>query len=86
MSLSQDDRSAILDKEVRAYTGKGYQVTVRTATTAQLVKPKRFSFLIALVCLLFFIVPLVFYIFWYIAAKDATVYLDVDQNGKINRR
>ena len=60
-------------------------VLSRTNTSAQLVKPKKFNFLIALICLVLAVLPFILYLLWYIAAKDSTVYITVDDYGKISR-
>ena len=41
--LSREDRSGILEKEVRKYVRRGYRVTNRTDTTVQLAKPEKFG-------------------------------------------
>jgi len=41
--LSREDRSDILEKEVRKYVRRGYRVTSRTDTTVQLIKPKKWG-------------------------------------------
>ena len=41
--LSREDRSGILEKEVRKYVRRGYRVTSRTDTTVQLEKPEKFG-------------------------------------------
>ena len=41
--LSRENRSNILEKEVRKYVRRGYRVTSRTDTTVQLAKPEKFG-------------------------------------------
>ena len=48
---SIEQRTAILDEQIGQLVRRGYRVTSRTPTTAQLVKPKEFSLLWA--CLLY---------------------------------
>lgn len=86
MMFDESSRQAILDKEVEWYVRHGYRVTARTATTAQLVKPKRFSLILALLGLLLLIVGLVIYLLIYASMGDSTVYLSVDPEGKLHRR
>lgn len=60
--LPESERSRLLEKEISIYLPKGFQVQMRTATTAQLVKPKEFNshwvlgwslvLVVGLVCLL----------------------------------
>jgi hypothetical protein len=83
--LAIEQRRDILDKEVRKYVGQGYRVVARTDTTAQLVKPKKFSLFWFLVWALL-IVGWIFYVAWYLAKRDETVYLEVAPDGKIKRR
>ncbi len=40
---SREDRSGILEKEVRKYVRQGYRVTSRTDTTVQLARPEKFG-------------------------------------------
>ena len=41
--LSGEDRSGVLEREVRKYVRRGYRVTSRTDTTVQLEKPEKFG-------------------------------------------
>ena len=83
--LSREDRSDILEKEVRKYVGRGYRVTSRTDTTAQLVKPKKFSKFWAILWFCCLVFPFVIYILWYMAKKDKMVSLEIDKLGRIRR-
>ena len=85
-TLTEYERSAILDKEIERYIRSGYRVVSRTPTTAQLVKPKGFSIIIAFLAFLILIVGLVLYLLWYLAKRDSQVYLTVDERGKVHRR
>lgn len=79
-------RESLLDQEIQGYVRRGYRVVGRTPTTAQLVKPKQFSLLLALLGLLFVVVGLVVYLLIYLTMHDIQVYLEVDAKGKIHRR
>jgi uncharacterized BrkB/YihY/UPF0761 family membrane protein len=81
--LSVQERSNILDDQVRNYVHGGYRVVSRTPTAAQLVRPKNFSFLWALLWFLFFGIGILVYVAYYLAKSDQTVYLEVDDAGKI---
>jgi len=83
--LSVDSRRAILDKEISHYVKRGFQVVSRTDTTAQLVKPKKFSFLWAMLWLLCFGIGLLVYLIYYAAKRDEQIYLEVGASGKIRR-
>lgn len=77
-------RTTVLDREIDKYVRAGFRVVSRTPTTAQLVKPKEFSMFIALLGFLFLFVGLVLYMLIYMAEKDQTVYLSVDEQGNIH--
>ena len=77
--MSLEERREILEKEIRKYVKRGYQVASRTDTTAQLIKPKKFS-------LFWFCVGLIIlYLAYYMWKRDKTVYLEVDKLGRIKR-
>jgi uncharacterized membrane protein YccF (DUF307 family) len=65
-----EERSAILDAAVMKYARIGYEVRSRTQTTAQLVKPKTFSFIWALVWFLLFGIGLIVYLLYYWSERD----------------
>jgi hypothetical protein len=81
--LSENERSATLDAQVARYVAAGYRVVARTPFTAQLVKPKVFSFAWALVWFLLLAVGFVVYLMYYLSKQDSTVYLTVDLDGTI---
>jgi len=85
-SMTNEMRRNILEQEVQKYVRKGYRVLSQTDTSAQLVKPKRFSFLVALVLLLLMVLPFLVYLLWYMAAKDKTIYITVDTQGRVQTR
>ena len=63
----------------------GYRVESRTPTTAQLVRPKKVSFLWALLWFLLFGIGILVYVAYYLAKSDQTVYLEVDDEGKVRK-
>ena len=65
-----EERSAILDAVVMKYARIGYEVRSRTQTTVQLVKPKKFSFIWALVWFLLFGIGLIIYLLYYWASAS----------------
>lgn len=77
------DPEAILQAEISRYVQNGYRVTSKTASSAQLVKPKKFSVTWAMVWLLLVVLPFVFYLIWYGIKRDQHLYLTVDEQGKI---
>jgi hypothetical protein len=76
-------RAAILDAEIERYVALGYRVQARTATTAQLVRPKTFSAGWAIFWLLMLFVGLLIYLLYHVSKSDATVYLTVDEDGEV---
>jgi len=81
-----EERRRILQNEVQKYIRQGFRVISQTETTAQLVRPKRFSFLWAFLWLLLLGVGLIVYLLWYWSRRDETVYLQVDEQGRVSRR
>ncbi len=78
------DREA-LQAQINEYARKGYIVQSQTETSAQLVKPKVFSFVWALLWFLLLGVGVLVYIFYYMSKNDQTVYLYVE-NGQVLHR
>lgn len=84
--LSLESRRAALDQELGEWSRRGYRVVSRTDTTAQLVKPKRFSCLWATLWFLVFGVGFLIYLFYYASKKDSVIYLEVDPLGRVLAR
>lgn len=82
--LSIEQRQATLRTAINNYTALGYRVINQTDSTAQLVRPKQFSCLIASLSLLCFGVGVLFYIFFFMAMKDAIVFIAVDDYGTVS--
>lgn len=74
---------ATLDAKIRRYVRKGYVVQSQTDTSAQLVKPKKFSFLWAFVWLMFFGVGILVYLLYYWAKRDHVVYLSTGSSKRV---
>lgn len=83
-ALPLEERSAILEAQIRKYAMRGYVVRYKDATNAQMVKPKTFSFWWALVWLLTLGIGLVFYLLYYGAKRDHLLTLWVDEKGKVH--
>ena len=81
-----EERKHILTQEIAKYSKKGWHVVSQTDTTAQLLKPKRFSFLWAVLWTFVFGVGLLIYLFYHWAKKEQTLYLTVDENGHLHRK
>ncbi len=83
--LSLTDRQAILQREINSYISRGFRVQSQTETTAQLLKPKRFSLLWAILWFFFFGVGLLLYLLYYLSKKDETIYLEIAESGQVKR-
>lgn len=86
MSLTLEQRKDILNREVAKLSKKGWHIVSQTDTTAQLLKPKKFSFLWAILWTFFFGVGLLIYLFYHWAKKEETIYLTVDEEGRLKRK
>lgn len=84
--VSLAERRAILQGVIAKFVRQGYRVVSQTDTTAQLVRPKRFSLLWAALWFLFFGIGLLVYLIYYMAKRDSQIYLGVDAYGKVIRR
>jgi len=83
--LTTDERRAILLQTIGYFTARGYQVTSQTDTTAQLVRSKRFSCLIASALFLCgFGVLFVLYLLIFLAARDSMMFLAVNEIGEVS--
>ncbi len=81
--IPEPERSRLLDEEVSTYMRSGFFVRQRTATAAQLVKPRVFSFVWAFLWFLVFGVGLVVYLIYYAAKQDEGRYVEVDEYGAV---
>lgn len=84
--MTTEMRRNVLEQEIQRYVRSGYRVMSQTETSAQLVKPKKFHLLLAIILLLAMVLPFVIYLLMYMAAKDKTVYITVDSQGRVTRR
>lgn len=64
-----------LDAQIREASRKGYQIQSRTDTTAIMVKPKKFSFIFAVLWFLMLGLGLIVYLLWYWSKRDEVIYL-----------
>lgn len=78
------DPSMALDETIAQYTLEGWRVTYATETSAQLVRPKTFSFVAALLWFLLLGVGVFVYLAYYLAKRDDQVFLAVAPDGQIN--
>lgn len=70
-------------EEVGTYMRDGFFVRQRTTTTAQLVKPKKFSFLWAFLWFLMLGIGIIVYLIYYAAKQDEGRYVEVDEHGTV---
>ena len=82
-SLSIDERKAILDAEIARQVQSGWRLTSRTDIAAQMVADQGPNGCIAILLLLFFIVPGILYLLLYRGSKS--LYIEIDENGEIRR-
>ncbi len=80
--ISIESRKTILQSSIAGFLKRGYRVVAQTDTTAQLVKPKSFS--LAWGCLFtILLLPIVFYLLWYLLESEKQIYLSVDEFGQV---
>ncbi len=82
--MDEAERTAILQREIARWTRRGFIVESQTDTTAQMRRPKKFSFLTALLGLLFLVVGLFIYLFWYMSKRDQVIFITVDEQGNVD--
>jgi len=71
------DRVPNLERAIAKYTYRGYRVLSQTEKSAQLMRPKAFSCLIALITLCLGGVPLIVYLIYFASIQDKCVRLQV---------
>ena len=69
-----------LDKLVVYWNKRGFQVISQTETSAQLIKPKKFSLIIAIVLFVLAVFPFVIYLLWFLSKKDDKIFIQVTGN------
>jgi hypothetical protein len=63
-----------LREQIAHFNQRGFRVVAQTSTTAQMVRPRKFSFFWFIVSVLTCIGPII-YLGWYLAKKEETIYL-----------
>lgn len=81
--VTLEERRAILQGRVNRYVAQGYRVISQTETNAQLVRPKRFSFIWFIIFIITLIGWLVYLFYHVLLKREIQVYLTVDERGKI---
>lgn len=85
-TMSIGERKQKLEREIKKYIRKGYRVTYQTDTSAQLVRPKKFSFLWAFLWLLALGIGIIVYLIYYAAKRDDEIFIEITETGKVKRR
>lgn len=80
--ISAIDTKAILQSVIDYYISDGYRITSQTDITAQMVKPKKFSWL-SIILLLFYVFPFLIYLIFYLVQKEKSIYIKIDPTGSI---
>jgi len=76
--VETDPRQPIFEERITEFVLRGYRVVSRTETTAQLVRPKVFSFFWATAWFLVCGVGVLVYLFWYASKRDEVLYLSIE--------
>ena len=84
-AIMQLPAQEMLDSVIAEYAARDYRLITRTPTSAQLVKPKRFSFGWAVFWLLMLGFGLLVYLFYYVSRTDEQVFLRVDGESIVAR-
>ena len=72
-----------LDAAIAHYESKGYHVEDRAKSRVTMMRPKKFSFIWALLWFLLFGIGILIYLFYYMAKSDERVTLEVDDSGHV---
>ncbi len=72
-----------LQAQITYLTLHKYVLIFQNEKTAQLVRRKRFSFLIAFVGVLLWFIGFIVYLIWYLAKEDDTIYLDISTQPSV---
>lgn len=82
---SPEARRAALQQRISKYVRDQYRVVSQTDYTAQLVKPKRFSLIWAIIWLILAVIPFLLYLGYHVFLKrESQVYLTVDEQGRVH--
>jgi len=84
--LTNAQRAQALETAIAGYVRKGFIVQSRSEFSAQLIKHKKFSLFWALFWLIMAVLPFFIYLLYYLAKKDQSVYLYVDEYGRVTTK
>jgi len=68
------------------HSRQGYQIISQTDATAQMRKPRTFSFLWAALWFLLFGVGILVYVFYYLSKEDKIILIEVGEEGRVEVR
>ncbi len=84
LELSDEQRTSVLAEELERLSWQGYQVVSQTSNSAELVRPKKFRFGLAVILLLFTAgIGLAVYLIYYLIKKDHRAQVHVDALGQV---
>ena len=81
--MESEARKNILQQAIESRVKQGYIVVSQTDTTAQLTRKKGFSCLLFAILFILGIIPGIIYL---LVRKDKSIYITVDEYGKIEER
>jgi acyl-CoA reductase-like NAD-dependent aldehyde dehydrogenase len=88
--VSPADRRSILSQRVDWYARAGFQVTVMSDTTAQMMRPKHIDttlvIVLAIISIFAFFIPIVIYLIWYAMRKPDMLSIQVDEYGQVHEQ
>ena len=64
---------------------EGFIINLRTDNQLILIKKKKFSFILAMICL-FFVFPLIIYILWFLAKKDKQINITLPDDSNSQKQ
>jgi hypothetical protein len=82
--MDDKEQKTIIENAISYFLRQGYFVNSQTDNSVQLVKPKKFSFLLAIIFLLLSGLPLIIYVLYYLSQETETLYIRVDAQGQVH--
>jgi len=81
VSLAQ--RTAALNEAIAHFTAQGFRIVSKSEASAQLMRPKQFSWLAAILSFLLLGIGFVIYLVYYLGQKDETIFVEVTPDGTV---
>jgi len=76
-------RTAALNEAIAYFTAQGFRVVAKSESSAQLMRPKQFSWAAAILSLLLLGIGFLIYLVYYLGQKDETIFLEVTSDGTV---